>query len=157
MVVINNATDEKEGLKTVDITKDNKHISMSLNKYDDLIVSFSYEKDEKGYWFQESFEVNKEDGELYKAVDGTFASYSGDVFFDTHGANLLLLNENGNYRFFFMEDFCFASKEIKCRFFDDSVENTSMKYLFNRLHNSKQQVKDEVIDKPITLNKTLGK
>ena len=71
---------------------------MTKSKYDELSVSFSYDETKKGYWFQESFNVNREDDEVYKAVDGIFASYSGDVYFDTLGANLVLYNENGNRR-----------------------------------------------------------
>ena len=153
MEVIRNVENEDKDLRTVEVVKDEKHLKMSLNKYDELEVSFSYGENEKGNWFQETFEVDKNDGEFYNAVDGTFASYSGDVFFDTHGANLVLYNDEGNYRFFFMEDDSFASKEIKCRFFDHSIENDSMKYLFNRVYGRKEQK----FEKPRCLSKTLKK
>ena len=151
MEVIKNVENKDSDLKTIEVVKNDKHLKMSMNKYDELVVSFSYGDDKKGNWFQESFEVNKEDGEFYKDVDGTFASYSGDVFFDTYGANLILCNEEGNYKFFFMEDSNFAAKEIKCKFFDHSLENDSMKYLFNRVYG----IKDQKVEKQKCLSKTL--
>jgi hypothetical protein len=155
MSVIKKTFENEDGVKTVEVIKGEKHLIMSLTKYDELTVSFSYGEDKKGFWFQEMFNVNKEDGDFYKAVDGTFASYSGDVFFDTQGANLMLLNEDGNYRFFFMGEHNIAGKEIKCTFFDHSLENDSMKYLFNRLHSGEQKIQQETQDKPLALSKTL--
>ena len=149
--------DNEKELNVVELIDGEKHFKMYMTKYDELDVCFSYDKKKKGYWFQETFCVNKEDGEAYKAVDGIFASYSGDVYFDTLGANLVLYNENGNYRFLFMEDANFASNEIKCRFYDDSIENNSMKNLYKRLNGLNIEKNEPVVNKPKTLSKTLQK
>ena len=145
-----------KGLDSIELVKGDKHIKMSLTGLGDLSVCFFYDDDKKGYWFQESFDIGKEDEEVYKAVDGIFLSYSGDVFFDTYKSNMILLNDEGTYRFLFMKEFSEASKDITCDFFDDSLENRSMKNLFLRLQNL-EQTKEENIDKPKTLSKTLNK
>ena len=149
--------DNEKNVDVVEVINGEKHFKMAMTKYNELEVSFSYDETKKGYWFQESFNVNREDDEVYKAVDGIFASYSGDVYFDTLGANLVLLNEDGNYRFLFMEESHFASDEIKCRFYDDSLENNSMKNLYKRLNGLNLEKNELVVNKPKTLSKTLQK
>ena len=146
--------DNEKNVDVVEVINGEKHFKMAMTKYNELEVSFSYDETKKGYWFQESFNVNREDDEVYKAVDGIFASYSGDVYFDTIGANLVLLNEDGNYRFLFMEESHFASDEIKCRFFDDSLENNSMKSLFERLNQIESKKEKPLAEKPKSLSKT---
>ena len=130
-------------LRTMSITKGNKHLNMSLNGYNELVVSFKRDQKEgeKGGLIQDIFEVREEDGELYRAIDGTFASYSGNVYFDTHGGNLFISEsfeddynrKIHNYDLFFIEDSAYADYEINCAFFDDSMENESMKYFLNRM------------------------
>lgn len=146
---------EKDGKKldAVEMVEDNKHLRLSMSEYGDLSASFFYD-DKDGSWFQESFDIEKKDGDIYRAVDGVFLSYSGDVFFDTRGANLVLLNNEGSYKFFFMKEFYEATNEITCEFDSDSMENSSMHTFFDRLNNiSQEEVKVE--DKPIVLSKTL--
>lgn len=139
-----------KGKESVELIKDEKHLKISLESFDQLVVSF-FKDDKEGHWFQESFEVNKNDDEVYNIVDGTFLSYSGDVFFDTYGANLVLLNEEGKYNFVFLNEHTDLDNEIKCKFFNDSIENRSMLYMYNRLCNI---AKTE--EKPKTLSKTLN-
>lgn len=148
--------DKNEKIKdSVELVKDEKHFKMTLSNYNELEVSyFTDNKDE--YWFQESFEINKNDGEIYDAVDGIFLSYGGDVYFDTHGANLILLNNEDSYSFLFVKEFTEYSNEIKCKFFNDSIENDSMLYMFNRLNKLDEKTKEQT-SKPKTLSKTLNK
>ena len=150
MEIIKRLDNENEE-KVIELVKDHKHLKMSLTKYDELSLSFSYDEDEKGFWFQERFEIDKNDEEVYDAVDGTFLSYSGDVFFDSYGANVVLLNEENKYSFFFMNELDFAAKEIKGKFLNDSMENQSMKIFFDKLSGL-----EKTIEKPKTLSKTLN-
>ena len=149
---ITKSKDNERDLDVVELVNGEKHFKMAKSKYNELEVSFSY-GDKRGYWFQESFDVTRNDEEVYKAVDGIFASYSGDVYFDTHGANLLLLNEYGNYKFLFMGDSNYACNEIRCRFFDDSLENNSMVNLFDRLNRLDIEKNEPVVCKPKILSK----
>ena len=143
-------------LSVVELVKGNKHLKLSLSKYDELEASFSYGDTDKGYWFQENFEIDKNDEEVYNAVDGVFLSYSGDVYFDTMGANLILMNTGDKYSFFFMKEFDQGANEIKAKFFNDSMENTSMKFFFKRLE--KLEPKEDLkIEKAKSLSKTLNK
>ena len=157
MLVISDLEDVKKDERMVKILGNKKKINMSLNKYNELSVGISYYDDEKKPWIQESFDITKDDGEIYQIVNGAFASYSGDVYFDTHGANLVLLNEDGNYRFFFMGDYNSGDKEIRCNFFNDSIEKDSMIHMFNRFYEERtifsKDKKDE--QKPKMLSKTL--
>ena len=140
----------------VELIKGDKHLKLTLSKYDELETSFSYGDTDKGYWFQENFDIDKNDGEIYDAVNGIFLSYSGDVFFDTMGANLILINEDNKYSFFFMKEFDQGTNEITSKFFNDSIENSSMRLFFDRLQRleSKEEVK---VEKPKVLSKTLQK
>lgn len=151
MEIIKKLDNENEE-KVIELVKDHKHLKMSLTKYDELSLSFSYDNDENGLWFQESFEIDKNDKEVYDAVNGTFLSYSGDVFFDSYGANIILFNEENKYSFFFMNEADFAAKEIKGMFLNDSMENQSMKIFFDKLSGL-----EETLEKPKTLSKTLNK
>ena len=148
---------EKEGKKldSVEIVDNNKHLSLTMSQYGELSASLFYD-DKDGLWYQESFDIDKKDGDIYKAVDGVFLSYSGDVFFDTRGANLVLFNDDGSYKFFFMKESYEASNEISCAFDDDSIENSSMRTFYDRLNAiGLEEEKVEVEDKPIVLSKTL--
>ena len=155
MEIIQKKCNEDES-SVVELVKDDKHLKFSLSKYDELSLEFSYDDKNKGNLFQERFDIGKEDGDVYKSVDGIFLSYSGDVYFDTLGANLILLNEGNKYSFFFMKEFDQGANEVTSKFFNDCIENSSMKLLFERLQGleSKEEYKEE---KPKMLSKTLQK
>ena len=150
-------------LRNMRVTKGNKHLDMSLNGYGELVVSFQRDRKEgeKGGVIQDVFEIRKEDGEFYDAVDGIFASYSGNVYFDTHGGNLILLEsfegQKHNYDLFFVEDSAYSDMEVRCNFFEDSMENDSMKSLLNRMFVKKEGIIEHsiVVEKP--LRKMLAK
>ena len=154
-------------LRTMRVTKGYKHLDMSLNRHDELVVSFQRDRKagEKGGVIQDAFEIRKEDGEFYDAVDGIFASYSGNVYFDTHGGNLILLEsfegQKHNYDLFFVEDSAYSDMEVRCNFFDDSMENDSMKCLLNRMFMDPEKVihHSVVVEKPAVrkLAKTVEK
>ena len=144
--------EEKDGKKVIELVKEDKHLKISLTKFDELSLNFSYNDEEKGNIYQETFDIDKEDGDVYKAVDGTFLSYSGDVFFDTIGANVMLLNNEGSYTFVFMKEYHEGTQEIDAKFIDDSMENSSMKLFFDELNNN-----TKAYEKPKTLSKTLKK
>lgn len=147
--------EKNEKQDVIELVKEDKHLKMTKSKYDELSVSFSYDEDKKGLWFQEFFEVGKNDGEVYNIVNGTFLSYGGDVFFDSYGSNVVLFNEDGNYKFFFMKESYEASKEITCKLFPYSMENNSLNTMFERLDGIAKTIDNK--EKPKTLSKTLKK
>lgn len=143
---------EENEKKIIELIKGDKHLKINLTKYNELSMNFSYDDEEKSNIYQEVFEIDKKDEDVYNAVDGTFLSYGGDVFFDTMGANLILINDEGNYRFIFMKEFDEGTKEITAKFIDDSMENSSMRIFFDKLNNN-----TKAYEKPKTLSKTLKK
>ena len=155
MELVKKAIENNDGLSSIELIKDNKHFSMSKSPIGYLRLSFSYDEDKEGLWFQEDFTFDKNDGAFYDAVEGIFLSYGGDVFFDTYGANLILVHEDDSYRFLFMKEFDEGTRRIDCDFIDDTMENNSLKGLYMRMQNI-PETKKENVSKPKTLSKTLN-
>lgn len=142
----------KNGLSSIEFVKNGKYMRLGMTDLDFLTVSFSYDEGLNNHCFQESFEITKSDGELYKDVDKAFWTFGGDVFFDSIEANLVLFNEENGYRFFFMGELSEASNEIKSILITDSQENNRLRELYMKL----QPKEKEKTDKK-TLSKTLDK
>ena len=144
----------KKELSSVDLVNDGKIMHFTTTNLGFLKVSFSYENPKKNVWFQERFDIGKEDTELYKLTESIFFSYGGQVFFDSENSeSLMLTKDSSKYCFYFCEGAEPNHTAIECTFVDDTTENESLKNFYYGL----QDVKLEAKENNVSVGKSLKK
>ncbi len=122
---------KKDELGKFILQDEDKCMSLSNSFLGNLYVDFYY-ADKKDLWFNEHFDIRKDDL-LYNLVDSIFFSYGENVFFDTDSASAALSLEkkkNGDYSFTFENNFNEESNVIHSVVDSCSLENESLKSFY---------------------------
>ena len=130
--------------------------AMNDNGY--LVAGFYYDNPDKMFNFEEYFTIDKSNKQIFDLFDKYFLSYSGDVYFDTEGADLILERDDfDNYSLHFIRNFYEPHKIIESKFYSSTMENNSMYQLFNDLQKYNPEYHQIHIDEYLAEQKKLNK
>lgn len=147
---------DRKNTSSFDLENNGKHLMMGLGPLGFLTLGLYYDDSEKDFWFEEEFTIDKSNHHVYKLFDDTFFSYGGETFFSVQGADLTLTKEDEGYRFNFIRNYREDNRILESRFVDDTIENRSMYYFFDKLQEydpEKHQIHMSELDVPLTLTK----
>lgn len=139
-----NDNNNKKGFSSFDIHNEGKHLFFSMGDLEFLTVGLFYDDINKKFNIEEYFtiEKNDENKEINGLLDKFFLSYSGDVYFTTEGAGLVLERDAiDNYCFHFFRDFEEKNNMIKSKLIAYTQENNSMYRFYKKIQENNLEMK----------------